>query len=66
MRPLTTATPVKSPVGSRGLMAAMALTVVDITWIVVDGNIHCSCTLTPPILATREQDPTPAFLKWVV
>ena len=40
MRPLTTATPVKSPVGSRGLMAAMALTVVDITWIVVDKIVH--------------------------
>ena len=44
MRPLTTATPVKSPVGSRGLMAAMALTVVDITWtIVVDEHMNEIC-----------------------
>ena len=43
MRPLTTATPVKSPVGSRGLMAAMALTVVDITWTIVDEHMNEIC-----------------------
>ena len=45
MRPLTTVTPVKSPVGSRGLMAAMALTVVDITWTVVDEHMKI-CMIT--------------------